>query len=372
VISVGALEQPRGLTNEVWKCVPDPSQTNGQSCQTNKEWMPSTDTADQVASFSSRGNVGIGLEGPYGRFKPDVVAPGSAVVSTRSAQWDQRAYYNPTSHVGPPVLFDLQLQTNELFLDSFFIPANAVAVTIDVVNRSPNVPVPIYVRQAAAPTTNTYDFIRTNHVSIPPDSGLSPVNTGWFYGLGNPTNVPVQCDVFIDITVTNEHGNFLEVLSNMNNTIGPYYRDESGTSLAAAGVSGMLALMQEFFEQRVGVTNSPALMKALVINGARSLGTYNLQAQSSINFQGWGLVNLTNTIQEALTTQLPNAATAAKYYLDQDTATALATGDSRTYVCQFVVPVKVLRGCPFNATWAWLKQTAGGATRPHFPAGPAA
>ena len=293
--------------------------------------MPSTDTDDQVASFSSRGNVGIGLEGPYGRFKPDVVAPGSAVVSTRSAQWDQRAYYNPTSHIGPPALLDLELQTNALFIDSFFIPANAVAVTIDVVNRSPNVPIPIYVRQAAAPTTNTYDFVQPNHVSIPPDAALSPINAGWFYALGNPTNVPVFCDVFIDITVTNEHGNFLQVLSNMNNTIGPYYRYESGTSLAAAGVSGMLALMQEFFEQQVGATNSPALMKALVINGARSIGSYNLQVQNSINFQGWGLVNLTNTVQDALRTQPPNALTAAKYYLDQNTNTALATGDSRTY-----------------------------------------
>ena len=58
-----------------------------------------TDSSDQVAAFSSRGNVGIGIEGEFGRFKPDVVAPGTFVVSTRSAQWDTNAYYNPTSHI---------------------------------------------------------------------------------------------------------------------------------------------------------------------------------------------------------------------------------------------------------------------------------
>jgi len=90
VITVGALEQPRGLTNQVWKCVPDNTSTNGQSCQTNQPWLPSSDSDDQVAGFSSRGNVGIGLEGPSGRFKPDVVAPGSVVVSTRSANGSGR------------------------------------------------------------------------------------------------------------------------------------------------------------------------------------------------------------------------------------------------------------------------------------------
>src|SRR5205085_7123815 len=132
--------------------------------------------------------------------------------------------------------------------------------------------------------------------------------------LGNPSPSPVICDVFIDITVTNEHGNFLQVLKSLNDQLGTFYRYESGTSMSAADVSGLLALMQEFFEQRLHVTNSPALMKALLINGARSIGSYNLQPQNTINFQGWGLANLTNTIAEALTAQPSPPATAGKYY----------------------------------------------------------
>ena len=115
-----------------------------------------------MAAFSGRGNVGVGIEGEFGRFKPDVVAPGTFVVSARSTQWDQAAYYQPTN-----------------------------------------------------------------------DS------------------------------------DYFEVLSNLNNGVGPFYRYESGTSMAAAEVSGVLALMQEFF-QRLSRTNSPALMKALLINGART------------------------------------------------------------------------------------------------------
>ena len=86
MITVGAVEQPRNITNEVVYSV------DGQTV-TNAPWQPLTDSNDQVAGYSSRGNVGIGIEGEAGRFKPDVVAPGSFVISTASANWDQGAYY---------------------------------------------------------------------------------------------------------------------------------------------------------------------------------------------------------------------------------------------------------------------------------------
>src|SRR5262249_60643135 len=128
---------------------------------------------------------------------------------------------------------------------------------------------------------------------------------GWWYGLGNPSHGEVICDVIIDITVTNEHGNFLQVLKSMNdNDCGQFYRYESGTSMSAADVSGTLALMQEFFEQRANITNSPAMMKALLINGARSVGdAYNFQVKNNINYQGWGMVNLPNSIPPSMTNE---------------------------------------------------------------------
>lgn len=44
-----------------------------------------TDDPTFVSDFSSRGNVGLGTETSFGRFKPDVVAPGAGILSARAA-----------------------------------------------------------------------------------------------------------------------------------------------------------------------------------------------------------------------------------------------------------------------------------------------
>jgi subtilisin-like proprotein convertase family protein len=245
VITVGAMEQARFITNETWTCT-----TNGTvTCQTNTPWLGLTDGTNEVAGFSARGNVGIGVEGASGRFKPDVVAPGTFIISARSSQWNQQDYYSQTNNALTPM----------------------------------------------------------------PDE------------------------------------NYFEVLSNLNDSLGPFYRFESGTSLAAADVSGVLALMQDFFQNRLGRTNSPALMKSLLLNGARPLGgNYDLHPGSHTNFQGWGLVNLTNSLPAALTN--PAASSRPMFLFDQSVAGALATGDSRT---RFVTVSGAARGRPLRVTLAW-------------------
>jgi subtilisin family serine protease/subtilisin-like proprotein convertase family protein len=240
VITVGAIDQPRYIGDEVWQC----AIVNGTNvCQTNQPWLGLTDTNNSVAAFSSRGNVGVGIEGEFGRFKPDVVAPGTFVVSARSTQWDQLAYYSPT----------------------------------------------------------------------------------------------------------NGSGNYFEVLSNLNSTLGPFYRYESGTSLAAAQVSGALALMQEFF-QNFSRTNSPALMKALLINGARPLTTPGaFEAQTSTNFQGWGLINLTNSLPVGLSNSFVQAAAPMRIF-DQNPDDALATGQGHT---RFVSLSPTATNQPLRITLVW-------------------
>lgn len=107
VVTVGALESRRQLTNSVvldeqgrviWaggRQFRTP-ETNAEFT-TNLVLLPATDSDAEVAGFSSRGNVGVGIEGGFGRFKPDVVAPGSQIVSARSAQWDLRNEYDEDS-----------------------------------------------------------------------------------------------------------------------------------------------------------------------------------------------------------------------------------------------------------------------------------
>ena len=341
VITVGAIEQYRQITNQTSMCLVDPTSTNGVDCTTNMPWFPSTDSGNldigfQVAKCSGLGNVGIYVEGETGRFKPDVVAPGTFVLSTRSTQWDQAAYYNPTSY--QPSVFTgetVDASSSNLWVNALFVPESAVQLTITLVpnpaSPDPFPNLPIFVRQSAFPTTNTYDYVGTNQVSLPPNLALSPVNATWYYGVGNPTAQSVTFDVQTVLTLTNANGNFFQVLSNLNDSLGSgaFYRYESGTSMSAAEVSGMLALMQEFFQGRMGRTNSPALMKALLINGARSLGVpYDFCVTNAPAYQGWGLVSLPSTLQGALTN--PAAPASSMFAFDQSPANALATGQSST------------------------------------------
>src|SRR6185312_8001912 len=152
----------------------------------------------------------------------------------------------------------------------------------------------------------------------------------------NPTNVTVRYNIFADVRRTNELGDYWTVLGQLNDALVssnpppvPYYRYESGTSMAAPAVSGTLALMEDFFTNQLKRVPSPALMKALLINGARSINPiYDFQVRNNINYQGWGLVNLTNSLPLGITNSF-NAA-APMIMVDQDLTNALATGDART------------------------------------------
>jgi subtilisin-like proprotein convertase family protein len=165
VIAVGAIESLRNI----------PATTNVQTA------LEESDSDDQVANFSSRGNAGVGLEGEYGRFKPDLVAPGTWILSATSSNY---------------------------------------------------------------PSTNL---------------------------------------TTVDASINNSR-----------------LRYESGTSMAAPVVSGMLALMQQYFAGSFNRTNSPALNKALLINGARpAAARYGIAARNFANLQGWGVPALTNTLPDS-------------------------------------------------------------------------
>ena len=336
VITVGAIEQFRYITNTI-------VDRNGN---TNAVWQPQTDSGSQVAGFSSRGNVGIGTEGTFGRYKPDVVAPGTFVLSTRSGQWDEQAYYNPTNF-DYNTFTNQTVQPNSLNNYSLSIPENTVGVDIYVyANNFSSSPfptnLPIYVRQKDFPTTNSSDddFITySNGVSIPPDSGgnitsLSSIqNNGFYYAVGNTNTAPINYNLTTLVISTNDNGNYFQVLSNLNDSLDGdnpphYYRYESGTSMAAADVSGVLALLQDYFTNTLHATPSPALLKAMLINGARPNG-YNVQVTNATTFEGWGVINLQNSLPFGVTNRW-NAA-CASFLVDQSPTNALATGDSYTY-----------------------------------------
>jgi subtilisin-like proprotein convertase family protein len=196
VITVGSLESSRGL--------PSP-------------YFVETDQPTFVSGFSSRGNVGMGTESQSGRFKPDVVAPGAAIVSARAASWS---------------------------------------------------------------ATNS----------------LIATNAG--------------------------------VATNLDSALAPSYRYETGTSMSAGAVAGVLALMQEFLTTK-GIPSSPALLKALLINGARTVDAiYNISPTNQLNYQGWGLANITNVI---INTMVAAGNAGAKQFIPQSPTNVLATGQSHNW-----------------------------------------
>ncbi len=332
VITVGAVEQFREITNRVRDCVEFEGE---QFCTTNQPWIGETDSATEVAGFSSRGNVGVSAEGEQGRFKPDVVAPGTMVVSTRSGQWDTNAYYSNTNYITQS--FSDTVAPGGLWPKFLFLPVNAVGAKIEVMpndnSPQPFPPMPIYLSSTRVPTNTPggYDVVATNELVLPRDYPLAPLGQDWIYSIGNNTSNFVAFTVITTVAVTNS-SDYNEVLKGMNDALGPYYRYESGSSMAAAQVSGALALMHEFFLTRLSLSNSPALMKALLINGARNLNPelYDFQVGGALNSQGWGMVNLTNSLPGAIAPSTPGGR-APLLYFDQSPTNALATGASRTF-----------------------------------------
>jgi subtilisin family serine protease/subtilisin-like proprotein convertase family protein len=366
VMTVGALELERDITNVVEKIIM--TSTNTAVTNATQYWKNMTSSENQVAGFSSRGNVGIGIEGDFGRFKPDVVAPGTFVISTRSTEWDEIAYYNPTNHKF--AVSSESADTNALKRFNLFLPENTVGFRIYLIpNADSPTPFPnlrIYVGRDTPPTTVQYDLLRTNFVAVPPDLGGvgTAVGQNWYYAILNRTASRVFFDIITEIITTNDLGNYHTVLSNLNNSISStnaepgvppnYYRYESGTSMAAPAVAGTAALMQEFFEQRLRVTNSPALMKALLINGARSASQdYDFQVRNAINYQGWGLVRLENSLQPGISNAFNNTvaspATSMLVY-DQAPTNALATGQKRTWNIGLDEEGQIL---PLRVTLTW-------------------
>jgi subtilisin-like proprotein convertase family protein len=262
VLTIGALEQSRQLTN--YYVFTNGFTTNfagttneivTPNLETNWPFLSMTDSDDQVASFSSRGNVGIGLEGNAGRFKPDLVAPGVFLVSTRASQWTLEDH--------------------------------------------------------------------------------------WPFGTSDP---------------------YYPILSNLQTQLAPQYRYgwewETwygwGTSYAAPAVSGTLAVMEEFFQSKLQNTNySPALLKALLINGARSAHSrYDLHTRPTINYQGWGVPNLTNSLPVALTTNTPEARKQwPLQFFDQSPTNAIATDQVHLY--DLIVTNEAASFLPLRLTLAW-------------------
>ena len=335
VITVGATELPRFITNVVH---PDCVKTN----LLQFPWLSETDSSNQVAGFSSRGNVAPGIEGIFGRLKPDVVAPGVMVVSCAIPNFPYPSNFTQVRVGDFP---NRTVAVNEVTLYSLYVPPNAALVTIQInTNRFspiPWTPLPITTHFNAVPGPG--DPVSLDLVTLIPAT-----NGVLYYSISNPTGGTVTFDVHTEVTLTNCPGDYYTTLQSLNDTLDPNhnYRFEQGTSQSAAVVSGLLALMRERL-MTLGLTNpSPALMKALLINGAQSLGVlYNVGTRQPVTHQGWGIASLTNSVPINMT-----LTAGPVRFFDQTPTNALATGDTHL---RTVVPSATAQLYPLRLTLVW-------------------
>jgi subtilisin-like proprotein convertase family protein len=112
--------------------------------------------------------------------------------------------------------------------------------------------------------------------------------------------------------------------------------------------------MQECFESRLGYRPSPALLKAFLINGARSLhANYNFYSRAQTNHQGWGEVDLANSIRRDLTNK--TAVAKSVVWSEQRPELSLATGEQHTRIIE-VAPEA--RSKPLRVTLVWTDPPA--------------
>ena len=350
VITVGATENLRPITYEVVATNQVTNIFEGEFfvtnvVETNTVTIRFADSDDEVAPFSGRGNVGLGIEGDNGRFKPDIVAPGVFIVSTSPTNWTVDLIMTNSTILAFPAQLVLPTEWNQYGL---LVPARAARLTLSTL-PAPDSPDPfpdleIYARFGDTPTSADFRGVREATID-------SPEEGPWYYSIANPTQAPVSFNLVVRLDVTVDASDYLDLLRDINEPLAPYYRYDNGTSASAAAVSGLLALMQEFFEQQIERPYSPALMKALLINGARSLSSrYNLEVRPQINYQGWGLPTLTNIFPAVLTNLVDQPEEWPVRWVDQHPTNALATAETHQY--DLTIPTNTLTS-DLRVTLVW-------------------
>jgi hypothetical protein len=119
----------------------------------------------------------------------------------------------------------------------------------------------------------------------------------------------------------------------------------SGTSMACPATAGAVALVYDFSNSRWGHNPSPAMVKAVLINGADKLSTDPIYPG---NRQGWGRVNLTKMVET------PDYRT---FYYDQDVPLRVGGEELKRYMFQMEPGQRTVK---FTLVWTDYPGSASG------------
>ena len=108
-----------------------------------------------------------------------------------------------------------------------------------------------------------------------------------------------------------------------------YYAYSGGTSMSTPITAGAAALVRQYYVDNESISPSAALIKASMINGAVNLSL-------SSNSQGWGRINITNSL-------FPNFPSSV-YYHDENSGGGLSTSEIWNYsynVTNSTIPLRI-------------------------------
>jgi len=352
VLTVGANENDRNVapftstTWNAWGYTTDPVASD-----------PTTNNPSGMAAFSSRGPC------DDGRVKPDVVAPGTFVASTRSHNhaftdmmtttpnplWTGAAPWNYVAHGAE---YKWSTEGNDPGAGASLVMANTVDLRMggDTLFFG-----------------TTYNLGGDSaYVDISDDGFLSSASAGPFTGSsGGWTNMQLYFGDLIMLGLLNPetiqfqfrlvsgggvHGTGWEIhqvriysagwarMAEMGigaswDTTDENYIFMGGTSMATPLTAGAAALVRQYYVDNEGISPSAALIKATLIAGATDMspGQYGAGATQEIpdpprpnKVQGWGRVNVGNSI-------FPTAPRVLQYL---DETSGLSTRIKRTVTFQ--------------------------------------
>ena len=327
-----------------------------------------------MAAFSSRGPTNDG------RIKPDIVAPGTFIASTRSqkwgfddnletntAKWSALGSWTRTNSLANSTYGGIYSITDSPAGNYSDTSSNCLtSTTLDL--RTGGSTIRFWHRYAfntgdqgsfyitpdgganwytISPFTGTQSTWTEAIVSFGSILGTNPINVQFAFCV-EPNGNGVTADGWYidDVRIYGGGwGKMSEVgLATSGDNTDEKYIMMGGTSMATPLTAGAATLVRQFYTTNQGITPSAALLKATIINGATDMnpGQYGTGSGREMNVrpnnvEGWGRVNVMNSI-------FPTTPRVLRY---ENYTTGLSTGNNRYY--QFTVNSAE----PLRATLVW-------------------